>query len=80
MVNNRILIMERKYVIKASIWCIVTIVITDIVSYVRRGELIFLDLEYLRKPLLLLLFLLIVVGMVLGFAKFLSYQDKSKSP
>ncbi|MCB0664683.1 MAG: hypothetical protein KDC80_02625 [Saprospiraceae bacterium] len=69
--------MKRKHLVRATIWCISTILIVDLVSYLRHGDILFLDFASLRRPLLLLLFLIIVVGMLLGFAKFLSLRDKS---
>ena len=70
--------MKRKELFIAFIWCMLMMIGTDMLSYWRRGIVVFFDPEYLRNPIYLIAFLLIVSGMVFGFAKFLTYQNNAK--
>lgn len=69
--------MKKKHLYSALIWCIVTVIFTDVLSYYRTGNVVFLDIEYLSSnPIMLVALLLILTGMVFGFGKFLAYMDK----
>lgn len=70
--------MEKRFYLRSTIVVFTTIIGVDLLSYWRRRELEFLDFEYLKNPILLLIFIAIVLAMIITFAKFLSYMDSKK--